>query len=110
MEEALREGEAKYRHIFENVQDIFYRTDAQGIITEISPAMERYGYTREELIGTQVLDVYENPEERSALLQILFERGEVVDYEVRLKARDGRTISTSVSTRLLRGLDGIPRR
>jgi len=104
-EEALRESEAKYRHIFENVQDIFYRTDAQGIITEISPAMERYGYTREALIGTQVLDVYENPEERSALLQVLFERGEVVDYEVRLKASDGRAIPTSVSTRLLRDAD-----
>jgi len=105
-EEALRESEAKYRHIFENVQDIFYRTDAQGIITEISPAMERYGYTREALIGTQVLDVYEDPEERSALLQVLFERGEVVDYEVRLKASDGHAIATSVSTRLLRGPDG----
>jgi diguanylate cyclase (GGDEF)-like protein/PAS domain S-box-containing protein len=105
-EKALRESEAKYRHIFENVQDIFYRTDAQGIITEISPAMERYGYTREELIGTQVLDVYEDPEERSTLLQVLFERGEVLDYEVRLKARDGRVIPTSVSTRLLRDPDG----
>jgi diguanylate cyclase (GGDEF)-like protein/PAS domain S-box-containing protein len=105
-EAALRESEAKYRHIFENMQDIFYRTDAQGIITEISPSVQRYAYTREGLIGTQVLDVYENPEERSALLKALFERGEVVDYEVRLKTGDGRVIPTSVSTRLLRGPDG----
>jgi diguanylate cyclase (GGDEF)-like protein/PAS domain S-box-containing protein len=107
-EEALRESEEKFRGIFENVQDIYYRTDAQGMIIEISPSVERWGYTREGLIGTQVLDVYEDPEERSELLKVLFERGEVADYEVRLKTGDGRVIPTSVSTRLLRGPDGSP--
>jgi diguanylate cyclase (GGDEF)-like protein/PAS domain S-box-containing protein len=105
-EEALRENEVKYRQIFENVQDILYRTDAQGIITEISPSVERYGYTREGLIGTQVLNVYENPEERSRLLEAVFERGEVIDFEIHLKAADGRQVPTSVSTRLLRDGDG----
>ena len=52
MEEALRESEAKYRQIFENVQDIFYRTDLEGTILELSPSVERYGYSREALIGT----------------------------------------------------------
>jgi PAS domain S-box-containing protein len=32
-EDALRENEARYRQIFENVQDAFYRADALGIIT-----------------------------------------------------------------------------
>jgi len=105
-EEALRESEAKYRQIFENVQDIYYQTDANGIIIEINPTVEKYGYTREELIGTQVLDVYESPEERSALLKVLLERGEVVDYEVHLKTGDGRVVDTSVSAHFLRGPDG----
>ena len=107
MEEALRESEVKYRQIFENMQDIFYRTDAQGIITEVSPSAERYGYTPEELIGTQALDLYDNPEERSALLSTLFESGVVVDYEVHLKTADGEVRDASVSTHLLRGPDGI---
>lgn len=105
-EEALRESEAKYRSIFENVQDIFYRTDATGIITEISPSVERYGYTREGMIGTQVLDVYADAEERAALLKAVLERGEVVDYEIHLKTGDGRVIETSVSTHVFRGPDG----
>ena len=106
MEEALRESEEKFRRIFDNVYDIYYRTDAQGIITDISPSVERFGYTPEELVGTQVLDIYENPEERSALLQALFERGVVVDYEIHLKSGDGIARTTSVSTHLLRGPDG----
>ena len=106
MVEALRESEARYRHIFDNVYDIFYRTDAQGIITEISPSVERYGYTSEELIGTQVMNVYEDPEERSGLLEAVFEQAQVIDYELHLKTADGRQVPMSISARLLRDADG----
>ena len=105
-EEALRESEAKYRRIFETVQDIFYCTDAKGIITEISPSVGRWGYTREELIGTQVLDVYDDPEERASLLKTLLERGEVTDYEVHLTAADGEVVNASVGSHILRDADG----
>jgi diguanylate cyclase (GGDEF)-like protein/PAS domain S-box-containing protein len=105
-EEALRESEERYRSIFESIQDVFYRTDAEGIITEISPSIERFGYTREALIGTQVLGVYEDPEERSGLLKALLEQGGVADHEIRLKTGDGRLLSVSVSAHILRGPDG----
>jgi len=105
-EAALRESEERYRSIFESIQDVFYRTDAVGIITEISPSVERFGFTREQLVGTQVLEVYEDPEERAGLLKALLEEGEVADHEIRLKTGDGRLISTSVSAHILRGPDG----
>jgi diguanylate cyclase (GGDEF)-like protein/PAS domain S-box-containing protein len=105
-EEMLRESEARYRSIFESIQDIFYRTDAQGIITEISPSVERLGYSREQLIGTQVTEVYENPEERAVLVKAIVERGEVSDFEIRLKTGDGRVIDMSVSGHALRVPDG----
>jgi diguanylate cyclase (GGDEF)-like protein/PAS domain S-box-containing protein len=105
-ENALRESEAKYRHIFETVQDIFYRTDSHGIITEISPSVGRWGYKREDLIGTQVLDVYENPRQRSALLKALLQNGEVMDFEVRLKAADGEVFDSSVGSHLIYAPDG----
>jgi PAS domain S-box-containing protein/diguanylate cyclase (GGDEF)-like protein len=108
IEEALRESEARYRRVFDNIHDLFYRTDANGIITDISPSVERYGYTREQLIGTQVLDVYEDPEERATLLKALAEKGVVVDHEVRLKTADGQVRDSSVSAHLLRGPDGTP--
>ncbi|MCH8901479.1 MAG: PAS domain S-box protein, partial [Chloroflexi bacterium] len=105
-EEALRASEEKYRTIFENVQDIFYQTDGTGIITEISPSVTRFGYSREGIIGTSVLDIYEDPEERTRLVNALIEHGEVADYEIRLKTGDGRVIDTSISARLLRNPDG----
>ena len=105
-EEVLRGSEDKYREIFESVQDIFYRTDQHGIITEIGPAVQRWGYTRDEMIGTQVLDVYVDPEERQGLLNELLTRGEVTDYEVKLRAADGSISYSSVGSHVVRGPDG----
>jgi PAS domain S-box-containing protein len=87
-EEALKISEKKFRNIFENVQDIFYQTDIDGIITEISPSIERYsGYKPGELIGTNVENVYLDPADRNVLLETIQEKGEVVDYEVELKSK-----------------------
>lgn len=105
-EEALRESEAKYRSIFDHVQDIFYQTDAAGTIIEINPAVERFGYSREELIGTSVLDIYEDPEKRLAFVQAVLEEGTVSDYEMRLRRKDGRGVDMSVSARAVLNADG----
>ena len=53
-EEALRESEARYRRIFESFRDIYFRTDVEGVLTEVSPSVERWGYNREGLIGKNV--------------------------------------------------------
>ncbi|MGC9943460.1 MAG: PAS domain S-box protein [Verrucomicrobiota bacterium] len=108
-QETLRRSEEKFRKIFENVQDVFYQTDNQGIIIEISPSIERYsGYHREDLIGQPVEGVYFNPEDRDKMLQILREKGEVVDYELRLKTKTGRLVYTSVNAHVFFDSGGKP--
>ena len=108
-EAALRESEEKFRKIFENVKDVFYQTDDAGKIIEISPSIERYsGYRREELIGQPVDMVYYNQADRVTLLNILSEKGEVVDYEIQLKTKSGRVVFTSVNAHILFGSDGKP--
>jgi PAS domain S-box-containing protein len=106
-EEAVRASEARYLQVFEHVHDVFYRADANGAFAEVSPSVEWWRYTPEQLIGVQVADVYEDPEERLAFLSALLEQGRVTDYEVRLKTGDGRVIDASVSTSLLRDPDGV---
>jgi PAS domain S-box-containing protein len=107
-EEALRRSEEKYRAIFENVQDIFYQTDMQGTIIEISPSIERYsGFPREELIGKPVTDVYLNPADRDGLLAELQAHGEVVDYQLQLRAHDGRVVFVSVNAHFIYD-NGVP--
>jgi PAS domain S-box-containing protein len=100
--ENLHKNEHKYRQIFENVQDVFYQTDVTGIVTEISPSIHRYsGYTVENILGKPISNFYFHPEDRIELLNQLMKNGEVVDYEIRLKTKDGRRIYTSVNSHLL---------
>ncbi len=107
-EEALLESESKFRQIFENVQDIYFRTEPSGTIVELSPAVERFGYTRDQLIGTSVLDIYEDQGERTAFIEELLKHGEAADYELHLKAGDGRVVPSSASARIRHNADGTP--
>ena len=65
---ALQESEQKYRAIFDNVQDIYYRTDMGGMIVEVSPAIKRHlGYERDEMIGKSADSLYPDPADREVL-------------------------------------------
>jgi PAS domain S-box-containing protein len=105
--EAVRASQARYRQVFDHVHDVFYRADMNGAFSEISPSVKWWGYDPEQLVGTQVADVYADPQERAAFLSVLLDQGRVIDYEVRLKTADGRAIDASVSSYLLRDPDGV---
>lgn len=50
--ERLRESERKYRDLVENINDMIYTTDENGVVTYISPASEMlFGYYPSELVG-----------------------------------------------------------
>ncbi|WP_448700091.1 PAS domain S-box protein [Mucilaginibacter sp. AW1-3] len=103
----LRESEAKYRKIFENVQDVFYQTDVHGIITEISPSIENYsGYKRDAVIGSHAGDFYYHPEDRQKLVDLLKQHGKVNDFQVRLKTNDDEIVHASINAHLLFDDDG----
>ncbi|TKC10421.1 PAS domain S-box protein [Pedobacter polaris] len=95
-------SEKKYRTIFENVQDVFYQTDHQGLVTEISPSIEQYsGYPRHEIIGKPVANFYFYPQDRERIIESLRTHGFVIDFEVRLKTSDQELRYASVNARLI---------
>ena len=102
VEEELRNSESKYRNIFENIQDIFYQTDNNGIIREISPSIERYsGYKPDELIGQHIKIAYSNFKDRKEFLNEIKEKGEVIDYRIKLKTKNNRLVYASCNTHIL---------
>ena len=51
-EAALRESEVTYRQLVEDINDVIYAMDAQGVFTYLSPTVEVLsGYRSAELIG-----------------------------------------------------------
>jgi PAS domain S-box-containing protein len=108
-EEALRDSEARYRSIFENIQDVYYEARLDGTILEVSPSVAAISrYRRDNLVGTSLYSIYEDPAVRDRLLAVLREKGGVRDYEIVLKDRDGSPIPCAISARLMPAEGGRP--
>lgn len=68
VEAALQESEETYRHLIENINDVIYAIDAQGVFTYLSPAVEaQSGYKPSELIG-RVFSAFLYEEDRQRVL------------------------------------------
>lgn len=94
----LLQTELKYKKIFENVQDVFYRTDLKGILTEISPSIKKYSkYVHSDIIGQPIEDFYVDPSTRQKLLSEIQEKGEALDIEILLKGKENQQVWSSVN-------------
>lgn len=107
--EELRRFEEKYRAIFESFYDVYYRTDRDGKVIDISPSIHsQAGYDPNEVIGHPVTVFFVEPSDRDVFIQKIKETGWINDYELKLKGKDGRPIETSVSARIVLDEDQVP--
>lgn len=107
MDARLRESERSFRELFENMQDVYYRTDAQGVVLTVGPAVRRVlGQEPEDIIGRKAEAWYPTAADRDALKQAIMVRGEVSDFPGQMVRKDGRVIDISISSRALRDAQG----
>jgi PAS domain S-box-containing protein len=99
-QKALEASEREYRTILESIEDTFYRTDAKGTLTILSPSgVTLLGYTDlKDVIGRPGTDFYAYPEDRKRLLEAIHACGSVSQMEVTLKRRDGTLVVVSTSS------------
>jgi PAS domain S-box-containing protein len=106
---ALRESEERFRRIFETLDDVYYRADMAGKIIDISPSSRNLlGYNPDEIIGTPIENIYQNPSERQNFLNELQKNGSIHDYEISLKHKKGHQVPLSVNVHLLYDNAGNP--
>ena len=110
-EESLRQAEAKYRSIFDNAVEGIWQTTPAGQLLTANPALARMlGYASvEQLLASSLSlgrDVYVNPADRTAFLQLL-EKSDVSNgFQCQFKRKDGQVIWVSLHGRTTRGADG----
>jgi len=110
VEEALRESEQKYRSIFENIIDVYYRADLEGNLTLVSPSgVKLLGYdSSEEMIGKNIAtEFYLDPQEREYLRSEIMKHGEII-FQGTLKRKDGTLIVAETNSRLIHDETGKP--
>ncbi len=107
MEQRLRQTDEDFQRMMNTMQDVFYRTDAQGITRYVCPAVKNVlGYTAEEIIGLPAAAFYPDPSERDALVAEIRKHGAVRDFPGRMRRKDGVIIDISISTQALRDEQG----
>jgi PAS domain S-box-containing protein len=106
-EEALKESEEKFRTLFEDSRDAVYITSREGRLVDFNEAtLELFGYTRDEMKDLNVIELYQNPEDRRRFQEEIEEKGSVRDYEVKFKKKDGTEMDCLVTSSLRRAEDG----
>ena len=105
----LVESEDRYRSIINNLQDVYYRTDAEGRLTMLSRSgVELLGYDSvDEMQGQFIRETfYYDPAERDAFIHNLKMKKSLSGYEVTLKRKDGTPMPVATSTHLILDPDG----
>jgi PAS domain S-box-containing protein len=103
-EEALREGEEKYRRLFESANDSIFIIDPETrrFLDVNENACKRLDYARDELLGLTIDDI-DTPMAASrndAFIRELRERGSVV-FEHAHRRRDGTEVPVEISSRVI---------
>lgn len=99
---------AELQSIFDQMQEVLYRTDARGRVLMVTPSVEALtGYSPNEVRGRPVTDFYADEAERAELRRQLDAKGKVLDYRIRLRRKNGTPILVSVNSHVYR--DGAGR-
>jgi diguanylate cyclase (GGDEF)-like protein/PAS domain S-box-containing protein len=110
-QEALRLSEERYRTAFQmSLDSINLNRLSDGIYVDCNKAfLETTGYAREEVIGHSSieLNIWENPADRSKLVEILHRQGVCRNFEARLRKKKGEMFWVLMSASVIE-LEGIP--
>lgn len=109
-EKALKESQKELKSLFNNMQDTFYRADADGRMTMISPSSsELVQYTPEELVGQRLADFYVDPNGREKFIKALEEGGgRIQGYEAAVRRKDGDEVWVSTNAHIYFDESGNP--
>jgi PAS domain S-box-containing protein len=107
IEHALREQQSYTRGLIESNIDALMTTDTLGIITDVNKQMCAVtGRSQEELIGTPFKDYFTDPKlAEDGIRQVLAE-DRVTNYELTIRAKDGKTLVVSYNATTFKGADG----
>ena len=98
-----------YNKIIEELEDAYFKADQSGTLRKVSPSsVKMLGYdSEEELIGTNIFGLFQNPDERNAMKQILFENYEIKNHPIVLIRKDGSLIFVTLNVHLIVTESGV---
>jgi len=98
----LRESKEIYRRFFQTSRDAVFITSEDGSWIDMNrSAVEIFGYQKkEQLLSVNIFDLYQEPKEREAYIQVIKEQGFTKDYSLKLRKNDGSVFDALISSTL----------
>ncbi|MCG7849327.1 MAG: PAS domain S-box protein, partial [ANME-2 cluster archaeon] len=107
-EEEIHELQRYNRGLIEVSLDPLVTFDQEGLIMDVNTATIRVtGRSRYELIGTPFADYYTDPEKAHKGAMKVFETGEIRDYELVMKPKNGKQTTVAVNASVYVDQTGI---
>jgi PAS domain S-box-containing protein len=95
----LASAEKKYRSLFESIQDVFYREDKGGVVTLVSPSIEKVlGYHPDDIVGRELGDFSVFHGFLDVIREEISRKGFIEDDDLLLKHKDGHTVPVSINS------------
>ncbi len=105
-EQELREQLSYSQSLFESSIDVLMATDTLGIITDVNKQMCNVtGYSSEELIGTEFKKYFTNSKRAEDCIRKVLSEEKVINYELTIKAKDGKETVISCNATTFKGTD-----
>ncbi|UCE75421.1 MAG: PAS domain S-box protein [Methanomassiliicoccales archaeon] len=108
-EEALKESEQKYRVAFNTSPDLFYRISPKGEILDCNDtAIKILGYTRSELIGMPLFNIYADESKTNAkkFFSEWQKTGKLRNKKLKIVTKDGQMLDVELNVNTIYDSDG----
>jgi PAS domain S-box-containing protein len=106
LDQRLRDQHFYTRSLIESNIDALMTTDPRGIITDVNKQMEALtGCTRDELIGAPFKNYFTDSGRAEAVINRVLSEGQITNYELTARARDGTLTVVSCNATTFRDRD-----
>ena len=110
-EAALRESEEKYRDLYAESPVAYFSVSPDAEILRVNKqTVQLVGYTRDELVGRPIFDLYTDMPNGKAKVREVFQRvkagKEVHEAELEMRRADGRKVCINLSVRPVMDING----
>ena len=106
-EKLLLKSEQKYRSLFEDSRDGIFMVRRDGKVIDANQSfLDIFGYSRQEIVGNNILLLYADPEDRPKFQEEVERADSVKDYAIRFKNKDGMNIECMLTSTVARDHEG----
>jgi len=97
-EKRIKESEERYRTLFESSSDAIFIVSWEGKFIDINRAMlDLFGYSREEIIGVNIREIFCNDDDWFRLIEDLEKMEFVKNHELKLKRKSEKKIDCLIT-------------